>query len=98
MHHLLGIPEILLLVFSCLPRSSNASNARVCKTWSQPALDTVWRDCQIDEILKSLAPITMDEESHKLVCPSFIHWYALYLIYLVPEPTFLEFCATSDFE
>ncbi|THH17422.1 hypothetical protein EW146_g3381 [Bondarzewia mesenterica] len=38
----LNIPEVILIVFSYLDQSSNARNARVCKLWSEIALDAVW--------------------------------------------------------
>ncbi|EIM81036.1 uncharacterized protein STEHIDRAFT_172087 [Stereum hirsutum FP-91666 SS1] len=42
MHKALTLSEILNLIFAFLPRSANATNARVCKTWSDSALDDVW--------------------------------------------------------
>lgn len=35
-------PEILLRIFANLGAASNANNARVCRAWSEPALDLVW--------------------------------------------------------
>lgn len=43
-HRVLQIPELLDMVFSFLDRPSNAINARICKKWSEIALDVLWRD------------------------------------------------------
>ncbi|KAJ6630977.1 hypothetical protein B0H10DRAFT_700522 [Mycena sp. CBHHK59/15] len=40
----LEIPELLDMIFGFLDNSSNASNASVCKRWSEIALDTLWRE------------------------------------------------------
>jgi F-box-like len=43
-HRALRIPELLDMIFRFLDDASNASNARVCRQWSEIALDTLWRD------------------------------------------------------
>jgi len=46
-HRVLGIPELLDMIFRFLDDgggASNASNARVSRQWSEIALDTLWRD------------------------------------------------------
>jgi F-box-like len=56
-HRVLAIPELLQIIFSFGTRSSNASNALVCRGWREPALDNVWRE--VDDIyylLQLLAP------------------------------------------
>ncbi|KAI0668069.1 hypothetical protein C8Q78DRAFT_1048133 [Trametes maxima] len=54
----LAIPEILELVFSFLCAKDNAVCARVCKGWSEVALDTLWRE--VDDLRRFfglLAPV-----------------------------------------
>lgn len=41
-HRVLGIPELLHEIFSCLGDASNARNARVCAQWHEIALDSLW--------------------------------------------------------
>jgi hypothetical protein len=56
-HRVLAIPELLQTIFSFGTRASNVSNALVCRSWLEPALDNVWRE--VDDIyylLKILAP------------------------------------------
>jgi len=43
-HVCLSIPELLDLIFSFLDHQSNATNALVCKHWSDIALSALWRD------------------------------------------------------
>ena len=66
MHRVLRIPELLQMIFSILDPPSNTVNARVCKQWSDIALDILWRE--IDELyvlFKILAPLTkMVNESY----------------------------------
>lgn len=40
----LEIPELLDMIFGLLDNPSNASNASVCRRWSEIALDTLWRE------------------------------------------------------
>lgn len=73
MHRVLSIPEILLHIFSLLPRSSNASNARVCQAWSDPALDVVWHDIlNVTKMFDSLAPTTVNAQSNDVVGTYFL--------------------------
>lgn len=61
MHRALILPEILLLTLSFLPRQDNARCARVCKFWTEAALDEVWRE--VDDILdvfRTLGPIVVE--------------------------------------
>lgn len=55
MHDVLTIPEILTSVFGLLDKGCNARNARVCKTWKEPALDIVWSEVT-PKVFRSLAP------------------------------------------
>lgn len=43
MHRALMISELLIGVFTLLDQASNARNARVCKAWTEFALDKTWR-------------------------------------------------------
>lgn len=59
MHRVLRIPELLQTVFNILDLPSNTVNARVCKQWSDIALDILWRE--IDDLyflFTILAPLT----------------------------------------
>lgn len=56
MHRGLSIPEILMGIFQCLESDSNARNARVCRQWTDPALDETWRVAE-PEVFGSLAPM-----------------------------------------
>lgn len=58
MYRVLCIPELLDMIFRFLDDASNASNARVCRQWSEIALDTLWRD--VDDLYRLfglLAPL-----------------------------------------
>lgn len=44
LHRVLAIPELLDMIFGYLDRKSNVANAQVCKTWSNIALDVLWKD------------------------------------------------------
>lgn len=56
MHKALTLSEILNLIFAFLPRSANATNARVCKTWSDSALDDVWYEIpDVSKVFQALA-------------------------------------------
>jgi hypothetical protein len=58
MHRVLGIPELLDMIFSFLKSPSNAVNARVCKRWSEIALDLLWRDVDdLHRLFGTLAPL-----------------------------------------
>lgn len=56
MHRVLSIPEILMEIFRSLESDSNARNARVCRQWTDPALDETWRVAEPD-LFRSLAPM-----------------------------------------
>ncbi|KAI0064027.1 hypothetical protein BV25DRAFT_1823528 [Artomyces pyxidatus] len=62
----LVLPEILARVFGALDAQSNVSNAVVCKTWSEAALDELWRDVRrLERLVRLLIPppnlLTSDE-------------------------------------
>ncbi|KAI6127220.1 hypothetical protein F5141DRAFT_379131 [Pisolithus sp. B1] len=55
------IPELLHLIFSFLDKESNVSNARVCRFWSDIALDAVWKE--VDDMIhlfSILKPVLMN--------------------------------------
>jgi hypothetical protein len=57
-HRVLGILELLDMIFSFLTSPSNAVNARVCKRWSEIALDLLWRDVDdINRLFGTLVPL-----------------------------------------
>ncbi|KAJ7352618.1 hypothetical protein DFH08DRAFT_91485 [Mycena albidolilacea] len=59
----LDIPELLDMIFGFLDESSNASNASVCKRWSDIALDTLWRDLDdLYRLFRILKPLKQAEE------------------------------------
>lgn len=57
MHHVLTVQEIITHIFGFLDQSSNARNARVCKTWSECALDAVWHEVPLPNVFSSLSPM-----------------------------------------
>lgn len=72
MHLVLGIPELLDLVFRFLDDASNAFNARVCLQWSEIALDTLWKDVNdFHRLFGLLAPLRKmdDREDYVLQKP-----------------------------
>ncbi|TFK59828.1 hypothetical protein BDN72DRAFT_574119 [Pluteus cervinus] len=70
MHPIFAIPELLDMIFSYLDHGHNASNALVCKRWSQVALDTLWRDVQVlPRLFSILAPMHEVHGSYRFVAP-----------------------------
>ena len=46
------------MIFSFLESSTNAVNARVCKRWSEIALDLLWRDVEdLQRLFGTLVPL-----------------------------------------
>lgn len=65
MHRVLRIPELLQMVFAVSDPRSNTVNARVCKQWSDIALDILWREIdELDILFEILAPFKMVEASY----------------------------------
>lgn len=61
-------PEILSRVFEFSEFDSNARCARVCKAWTESALDELWRELgDWTEILASLADTVEDPVTQKTV-------------------------------
>ncbi|RDB16527.1 hypothetical protein Hypma_002894 [Hypsizygus marmoreus] len=57
-HRVLDIPELLDMILRFLDDASNASNARVCKQWSEMALDILWHDVRdLHRLFGLLAPL-----------------------------------------
>lgn len=48
--------EILSIIFQCCPLPTNAVCARVCRGWSDPALDALWREIKDIRHLLRLMP------------------------------------------
>lgn len=70
-HRVMSIPELLELVFDHLDRTSNASNASVCKTWHHIALDTLWREVDnIHMLFSHLAPLVQSYPTSPFVSPT----------------------------
>lgn len=63
------IPEILDCVFRLLRAPEQARVALVCRSWSELALDNLWRYRLTSAIplLKILVPLRLDEERHSWV-------------------------------
>jgi hypothetical protein len=60
-HRVLSIPELLQSIFNFGSRASNVSNALVCRTWREPALDQIWHE--VDDIyylLQLLSPLRQE--------------------------------------
>ncbi|KAI9511609.1 hypothetical protein F5148DRAFT_303595 [Russula earlei] len=65
----LAIPELIQTICSYGTRGSNASSALVCRSWSGPALDHVWRE--VDDLyylLQVLVPIHSRGEHYEFSC------------------------------
>ncbi|KAG6902354.1 hypothetical protein C0995_001151 [Termitomyces sp. Mi166 len=67
----LAIPELLDMVFQFLDDTSNASNARVSKHWSEIALDVMWKEVlNLHRLFSLLAPLEKSGSgSYKFVRP-----------------------------
>jgi len=72
MHRVLTIPELLDTIFSNLGHSSNLNNSLVCRSWSEIALDALWRYVgDLQRLFNILAPLREREEAEeprRLVC------------------------------
>src|SRR6266568_4009174 len=81
MHRVLGIPELLDMIFGFIQPSSNALNARVCKRWSEIALDSLWRDVDdLHRLFGILAPLRKTpQDGYVSEC--------LYICWLVSNPS-----------
>ncbi|KAG8956798.1 hypothetical protein FRC04_000276 [Tulasnella sp. 424] len=63
-HRLLGIPEILIDVFSNCSPSTNAALTRVCRTWSDLASDQLWSSLpSLLPLLRILLPLVLVDDA-----------------------------------
>lgn len=72
MERFFSIPELLPLVFALLDPISNARNARVCKLWTDFALDEVWKIVHAG-VFRSLVDMTPTANDPKLLVRSYCH-------------------------
>lgn len=60
-YHALDIPEILSLIFEASDEAVLGQLAQCCKTFSNPALDVLWRMLPTPEPLRRLLPVKFDK-------------------------------------
>ncbi|KAF8591499.1 hypothetical protein K439DRAFT_901007 [Ramaria rubella] len=66
----LQIQEILAIIFQSCPLPTNAVCARVCRAWSDPALDALWREIKdIRHLLRLMPPFYEDRFERDLAPP-----------------------------
>lgn len=58
-------PEVVLHLLSFLPRPAVATAVITCKAWKDPALDILWKDVDLENLLKVLG--TEEDEDGVLV-------------------------------
>lgn len=79
MYRVLEIPELLDMVFKYLDLPSNASNARVCKKWSEMALDVLWRNVDdLPRLFSILVPLRLMNDNEYV---SIVSFYSFSLTY-----------------
>lgn len=62
-HRVLGISELLELIFSHVDQFCNARNACVCKHWANVALDFLWREVRdLARLFTVLGPLERESE------------------------------------
>ena len=76
-HRALDIPEILYLILKCTNNATLANVAQTNKDWSEPALDTLWRDMKWLHPLVSLLGRLVKKSNEswvsvKLLCKKFV--------------------------
>lgn len=63
-HQMLLVHDILHLVFESITAKSSLSAAsRTCRAWREPALDILWRDMTVKQILDALTSEHCTEET-----------------------------------
>ena len=63
--HRFAIPELLSLTFSYATPGTQAAAARVCRAWSELALDELWRELEWPGYaFELLAPFDSDDLPH----------------------------------
>lgn len=68
----LETPELLDLILSGLELRDNAQNARVCKLWSQVALDSLWKEVDDLKPLFNVLGCTEYNEYQELCVSAFL--------------------------
>jgi hypothetical protein len=64
MNRVLSVPELLGLIFGSSDRRSNVNNSLVCKTWSGPALDHIWREVdKVEGLFRLLGNLCLVQEN-----------------------------------
>ncbi|GJJ07537.1 hypothetical protein Clacol_001739 [Clathrus columnatus] len=66
----LQIQEILAIIFQTCPLSTNAICARVCRAWSDPALDALWREVKDLRNLLKLIPAFFGDRFERDLAPA----------------------------
>ena len=60
----LGIPEILEIIFSFMDEEDNKRNACVCKRWSDIALNHLWKEMYgLGQLFRLLGPLRLREDT-----------------------------------
>ncbi|KIJ56787.1 hypothetical protein M422DRAFT_238387 [Sphaerobolus stellatus SS14] len=65
----LQIQEILSIIFQSCPLATNAICARVCRAWSDPALDALWREVKDIRHLLRLIPAFYEDRFERDLAP-----------------------------
>lgn len=61
-HGVVGLPELLTVIFSSLGQADLARAARVCQLWSPIALDFLWEGiCNLDCLINAYSPKKKDD-------------------------------------
>lgn len=65
-HPALLLEEVIQLLFSFLSQSELAAAARTCDAWKDLALDILWRDVQLQDLLNVVCPLTRVSEDRNI--------------------------------
>ena len=64
-HRVLGIPELLDMIFGYLDPPSNAVNAQVCKQWLDIAMDVLWKNVgNLYRLFSLLSPLKAERDDN----------------------------------
>jgi len=75
MHRVLTIPELLTTIFSNLGLSANLNNSLVCQSWSEVALDVLWRYVgDLHRLFNILVPLRERKEAEE---PRQLVWHPM---------------------
>jgi len=83
----LSIPELLHNTFSFMNTKENAINARVCKQWSEVALDLIWREVTSLPQLSNLLGPHVNKRNDSVRLLFFTHLLGLDELYVVQYRT-----------